>query len=195
LNGTPPSGRLSFRALRNGAPLGTHTLAFSREDDATTVAIAVDYVVKIGPVPIFRYKMRCRETWQGGLLISATADTDHNGKPEWMRAQRSGDSLLVNGSKSGKYRAPAGAILASHWNQAQLEGPMINPQDGELLSFTITPRGHVEAPDAAGRLRAVHHFSLSGREPLDLWYDADGLWVSLRATVADGSIITYLPVA
>ncbi len=200
MSAIPPSGRLAFRALRNGAPLGTHTLVFSREGGAPTVGvmtvdIAVDYVVKIGPVPVFRYKLRCRETWQDGLLISAAADTDHNGKAEWMRAQRSGDCLLVNGSKSGKYKAPAGAILASHWNQAQLQGPMINPQDGELLTFTIAPRGHVEAPGAAGRMRTVHHFHLAGKEPLDLWYDSDGLWASLKAKVGDGSIITYVPVA
>jgi hypothetical protein len=193
LNGIPPSGRLAFRALRNGAPLGTHDLVFTREGDVLTVDIAVDYVVKIGPLPVFRYKMRCRESWRDGLLISATADTDHNGKPGWMRAQRSGAALLVNGSKSGKYPAPAGALLASHWNQAQLEGPMINPQDGELLNFTVTPRGQVQVPDPAGVLRPLRHFSLAGRESLDLWYDADGRWVSLRAQVADGSTVTYLP--
>ena len=192
LSGIPLSGRLAFKALRNGSTLGTHHLTFSRQGDAMTVAIAVDYLVKIGFIPVFRYKLRCRESWHRGVLMSALAKCDDNGKAAWMRAEREGDALMVQGSKSGSYRAPAGAILASHWNQAQFAAPMINPQDGSLLRFTVAPRGPARIADINGKLIAAKRFALTGKDRLDLWYDAEDVWASLQAAAPDGSTISYL---
>jgi len=201
LTGIPPSGRLAFKALRNKSPIGTHHLTFAREGDALTVNIAVDFLVKIGFIPVFRYKLRCVESWQGGVLISVRAKTDNNGTADWMRADLDGDALLVEGSKvegsraegskAARYRAPVGAIIASHWNQAQLDAPMINPQDGSLLRYAVAPRGPARIVDSTGKIRATHRFALTGANPLDLWYDADGLWTALQAKAADGSTIGY----
>jgi hypothetical protein len=194
-SGIPPSGRLVFTALRNGSRLGTHSVGFARAGDALTIDLDVDYAVKLGFVTVFRYRLRARETWVGGVLTSATADTDNNGTPAFMRARRDGDALLVEGSQVKPYRTPPGALIASHWNQGQLNVPLVNPQDGGLIRFTVEKRGAAKVADSAGTQHDAQRFFLAGNAPMDLWYGTDGTWRSLQATVADKSVITYLPMA
>ena len=192
MRGVPTRGQLAFRALRNGSAIGTHELEFSRRGDAMTVTIAIDYLVKLGFIPVFRYKLRCREEWNGCVLVSAQSEANINGKAAWMRAERKGDSLVVQGSKSGSYLAPAGVLVASHWNRAQLEAPMINPQDGALVHLKVASLGPARVTDSTGVARVAEGFSLTGKEGFDLWYDAEGIWSGLQARAMDGSTIRYL---
>ncbi len=187
----PAAGHLSFLALRNGSPLGTHRLDFRRDGAALTVAIAVDYVVRLGPIPVFRYALRATETWRGDALLAIQAETSDNGDKAYMKATLEAGRLTVDGSKSGRYVAPPGAIAATHWNRREVEAPMINPQDGELLSFALA-RGGMEAVPLAsgGTVQAVRH-ALTGPSTLDLWYEPDGTWAGLRAVARDGSTISY----
>jgi hypothetical protein len=192
VRGVPASGQLSFRAMRNGSEIGTHDLRFSRNGEAMTVAIEIDYVVKIAFITVFRYKLRGREVWNGSALMSAQAETDVNGKGAWMLAERKGDSLVVQGSKSGSYKAPAGVLVASHWNRAQLKGPMINPQDGTLVDLQVAPLGPTRVTDSSGVAKVAEGFSLTGKAGFDLWYDAEDIWSGLQARAMDGSTIRYV---
>ncbi len=190
--GVPPGGQLAFRALRNGSEIGRHVLTFTGQADALQVSIAVDYVVKFGPIPVYRYKLRGQERWRGDVLEESSAETDDDGTAAFMRARREGETMAVEGSKSGRYFAPPGAIAATHWNRRELDAPMINPQDGELMRFTVAP-GAIEAvkraDDSAIQAR---RYALTGHTTMDLWYDEAGQWSALRAVVRDGSIISYL---
>ncbi len=191
--GIPVTGRLAFTALRNGSKLGEHFVTFTRRNNDLIVDIAIDYAVKLGFITVFRYKLRGQETWTDGVLQTAQADTDANGKTEFMRAARDGAALIVEGSKVKRYETPQGTLIASHWNQTQLNGPMVNPQDGTLPQFSLTPRGAAKVKDSAGLTRSANRFALAGKNPMDLWYDTEGVWTSLQARVSDGSIISYMP--
>jgi len=193
--GVPPSRRLAFSAFRNGAPLGRHEIAFSVRDRDLVVDISVDYAVKFGPITFFRYKLRGREIWSNGVLASARVQTDNNGKREHMRAEREGAALIVEGSKARPVRFSQNCCVASHWNIAQLEGPMINPQDGSLLRFKVRAMGPSKLVDAQGTARIARRFELKGQNSLELWYADPGLWVGLRAKAFDGSVISYAPEA
>jgi hypothetical protein len=192
LKGIPASGRLSFRALRNGTPLGTHQISFHKDGETLVADIAIDYLVKFSFVTLFKYRLRAREIWTGGRLVSVRAETDNNGTPEFMNADREGDALYVNGSRVSRYRAPDRAVASTHWNIAQLDAPMINPQDGTLLEFRVISHGESSVPNAAGQIRSARHFSLVGSNPFELWYDANDTWAALRAKVGDASVITYV---
>ncbi len=187
----PRSGALSFRALRNGSELGTHSLQFTTAGDGVTVAIAVDYVVKLGPIPVFRYALRATEQWRNGVLVSVRAKTNDDGKDAFMNADRDGDAMNVDGSKSGRYRAPPGAIASSHWNPAEVDAPMINLQNGELLRFAVARPGEEVIRSAAETPIPATRFALSGPTSMDLWYDMGGIWAGLRAKAEDGSLILY----
>ena len=192
--GIPATQRLSFLARRNGTRLGTHNVTFRRDGDRLGVDIAVDYTVKLTFITAYRYRLRATEQWEQGVLTSMRARTDNNGKAEFMRADRIDGALIVEGSGTARYHAPPGAMLCSHWNPAQLDGPMINPQDGTLLNFTISAKGPARVADTAGRTREAQRFSLEGAHSLDLWYDTQGIWTALQGAAEDGSVIIYQPV-
>lgn len=190
--GVPTSGKLAFRALRNGSALGSHEIAFSRRGDRLVVDIAADYVVKLGFLTLFRYSLRAQEIWVGDAMQTARGRTDNNGTAEFVAVERDSDAFRVEGSRARPYRAPLAWRLATHWNPEQLAGPMIHPQDGSVLRYVVSPRGREKLRDAQGATREAEHYALSGETPLELWYDADGIWTSLKARATDGSTILYL---
>ena len=185
----PTSGRLAFRAFRNDSPLGTHVVTFATSGPTLTVTTAIDYQVKLGPITLFRYSLRSTETWRDNTLLSVRAETNDDGKADFMRADRAGDTLAIDGSKTGRYTAPPGAIAASHWNPREVDAPMISPQSGELLTFTVSARRPEPTPTTNIPAQRI---SLVGENNLDLWYEPSGTWASLRAVARDGSIITYV---
>ncbi len=191
--GIPAYRRLEFLAFRNGNPLGRHGITFSERKGDLLVDISVDYAVKFGPLSFFRYKLRGRETWSNGVLASARAQTDNNGKREYMSADRDGEALIVEGSKARRARAPCNCLIATHWNIAQLDGPMINPQDGSVLRFSVETMGLSKLIDAKGAARIARRYALNGENPLELWYEDPCVWVGLRAKAVDGSVISYVP--
>jgi len=187
----PPTGTLAFKAFRNGSPLGSHELRFAQSGDTLVVTIAVDYRVKLGPIPVFHYTLRATETWRAGRIAEMRADIDDNGTQTATTLQRVADGLLVEGAKSGKYTAPANALPASHWNRHELDGPMINPDGGELMQFTVADRGAQPIKGADGVSIPATRFDLIGPDHIDLWYDADQMWCGLQAVVKDNSVVTY----
>jgi hypothetical protein len=190
MTGVPASGRLAFNVYRNDSQIGTHHLTFHSAGDALTVQIAADFKVGLGPLTLFRYSLRTTEHWQGGQLVAATSKANNDGKAESMTAKRQGDALLVQGSKSGQYTAPPGSILATHWNRAELKGPMINPENGELMKFSVVDKGSDQIMAAGKRITATH-YALTGFATIDLWYDGQSVWSALKAVATDNSNIDY----
>lgn len=186
----PEDGKLTFRALRHGSDIGTHSVSFLPEGADLTVRIAVDLAVGIGPIKLYHYTLRATETWRRGVLMEAVSDGVDGGNKVWMRAARQNGRLVVQGDKTARYTAPEDSIVASHWNRAELDAPMINLQNGELLAFTVQPRG-MDTVQAHGRAVAAAHFALSGPATLNLWYDQADVWTALRAVANDGSVIEY----
>ncbi|MBS0561217.1 MAG: hypothetical protein JSR21_14310 [Proteobacteria bacterium] len=188
--GVPQTMRLTFEAFRKDSRIGTHKLQFDANGGALTVRTAVDFAVGLGPITLFRYTMRTVEQWENGRLVSVMSKADNDGTQAWMEAKADGQGLVVDGSKSGRYRAPAGAIAATHWNPAELRAPSINPENGELMRFAVADRGTATI-DAAGANIPAQWYQLTGPATLDLWYDRHSVWSALRAVAKDGSIIEY----
>jgi hypothetical protein len=178
-----PSGNdLSFRIMRKGSVIGSHHLEFKPEGDGLTVRIAVEIVVKFGPIALYRYVHRNMEHWEAGKLVEMAAETNDDGAKNAVRLRRRSDEILVESANGASYVAPPNAIAATHWNMAELSVPMINPQNGQLLQPTVTK---AEGDGPGG------HFVLSGDVDLELWYDRDQTWSALAFKADDGSIITY----
>ncbi len=185
----PPGNRLAFQVARNGSVIGSHVLEFTPRPDGLEVAIAVDIVVRFGPIALFRYRLRGTESWRDGQVMQASATTDNDGSAAFMRAERRPAGLWVSGSAGAPYLAPAEALPATHWNPAELDGPWINPQDGKLLRPGVARFGAEPLPD--GRLTDARRYALSGEVQMELWYSAARQWCALRAPGKDGSTITY----
>lgn len=187
----PPGDRIGFRMRRNGDVIGSHNLVFAREGDDLIVSIAIDIVVKMIGIPLYRYTHRATERWQGDRFIGIESRTDRDGSPRTMKAAREEDGLIhVTGTRTQPYVAPEGVLPTTYWNKAMLQPQLINSEDGRLLNVTFTRGGIEPVPTAAGQTIPARHYHCSGELRLDLWYDAAGQWAHLEFT-KDDSTITY----
>jgi hypothetical protein len=187
----PPSGSIGFRVMRYSSAIGTHTLSFRVSGDTLTVEIAADVLFTLGPIPLVRYTHRNTEVWSNGRLESLEAHTDRNGRDLYMSARRLAAGLQVQGSGTAAYIAPDDALPTTYWNSRMLRVPMIGTQDGILVHPKVTEKASEPVRLASGAQAAARCYSLTGDLDLDLWYTGDGNWMSMRFTVADGSVINY----
>jgi hypothetical protein len=187
----PPADVLAFRMIRHGSEIGRHTLNFERSGDTLNVHIAVDAAITLLMIPVARYTHRATETWQGDTLVRLVGKTNKNGEPGWVDAQRTGEGLVVTGSKTRRYVAPPEAIGVSYWNKRMLNGPMISLENGELLQPKIAARRTDAVPLASGGTIAAEHYNISGPFAADVWYDQTNTWASLALDISDGSEVRY----
>jgi hypothetical protein len=186
-----PGDRLGFDIIRKGTKLGTHQLSFERNGDALTVHVAADLVVKIGFITLYRFHHQATEHWLGDELVALQTTTSDNGTPQQVVGRRDASGLVIEGTKAPRYVAPANALLATHWNRRELEGPLINAQDGRLMRPKIAAVGSDMIPTASGAQIRANHYALTGDVQLDMWYDAKSSWAGLGMKVMDGSMIRY----
>jgi hypothetical protein len=177
--------------MRYGSAIGTHMLDFQLSDNTVTVTIAADVLFTLGPIPLVRYTHRATEVWRNGRLESLEAHTDRNGRDLHMSAQRIAAGLQVQGSGTAPYIAPEDALPTTYWNSRMLRVPMIGTQDGILVHPKVIEKPIEPVRLASGAEAAARCYSLTGDLDLDLWYTGDGNWMSMRFTVADGSVINY----
>ena len=187
----PSSHALAFRLMRYGSAIGTHTLDFKPRDDTLAVTIAVDVAMSLGPIPLVRYTHRNTEVWRAGRLASLDAETNRNGTQLYMSARRVEAGLRVEGSGTDSYIASEDALPTTYWNAQMLRAPMIGTQDGMLVHPRVTEKPIEPVRLASGAETAARCYSLTGDLDLDLWYDPESHWISMRFVVADGSVISY----
>lgn len=169
--------RLTFAVFRNGARIGEHVLTLSGDPDARTASSEVEMVVKLGPVPVFRYRHQAVERWRDGRFAALRTATSSNGKRERVEAEAQAAAVAIEGS-SGRILAPASAHPLTHWNPAAFAHPLFNPQTGRLAKVRAT------------RV-APGHWTIRGEAEIDDFYDAAGQWRALVGRLEDGSKIEY----
>jgi hypothetical protein len=172
-----PPPRLRFQVFRNGSKVGEHEMTFTGDDDNRTINTRVDMTVKVGPVPVYRYKHEAVERWTGGKWSSIDTTTNGNGKITKASARQMGGHVAITGP-AGAVRGPAAAVPLSHWNQANFGRPLFNQQEGKMLKVTVTQV-------------KPGHWSIRGEAEIDDFYDAQGNWLALRGKLEDGSRLEY----
>ncbi|CAN5816152.1 hypothetical protein BH11PSE1_BH11PSE1_14690 [soil metagenome] len=177
LASTPPSRRLVFHVLRNGTRIGEHVMSFAGDPASPTVTTDVRMTVKLGPVPVFRYRHHAVERWTGGRFASLETTTDSNGKAERVSARRTDSGVTIETAK-GRITGPPGVCPFTHWNPEVFAGPLFNPQEGKLLKVTA-------------RKVAAGQWSVRGEAEIDDWYDDAGVWTALTGKLKDGSMLEY----
>jgi hypothetical protein len=172
-----PPPRLAFQVFRNGVKVGEHHMTFTGDDDNRTVSTDVAMTVKIGPVPVYKYKHTAVERWAGGKWASIDTTTNANGKIHRASGRAMGSYVQLTGP-NGAMRGPADAMPLSHWNQASFGKPLFNQQEGKLLKVVCT------------RLKAGQ-WQIRGEAEIDDFYDATGNWSALKGKLQDGSKLEY----
>jgi hypothetical protein len=137
----------------------------------------VSMTVKVGPVPVYKYKHSAVERWVDGKWASIDTTTDGNGKVTKVSARQMGSYVQINGP-AGAVRGPANALPLSHWNQGNFGKPLFNQQEGKMLKVTCTQV-------------KPGHWQVRGEAEIDDFYDAQGNWMALRGKLEDGSKMEY----
>ena len=186
----PTSRQLAFAVFRNGVRIGEHRMSIVGRADGATVSSDVSMLVKVGPVPVYRYTHRAVEQWRAGRFHSLETSTNGGGKIQRVSARRTDAGVMIETGK-GQITAPSGAAPLTHWNAAVLDGPLFNPQDGKILSITARRAGREAVKLADGRSIASTRWTLRGETQIDNWYDQADTWAALRGKLPDGSTMEY----
>jgi hypothetical protein len=169
---------LTFGVYRNGSHIGEHHVSFTGEDASLVATTDAVMVVKIGPVPVFRYHHHALERHASGVFASLETSTTTNGKDEHVVAERTSAGVHVD-CPYGKNTFAADANPMNHWNEQIFSGaPLFNPQTGKLLKVRV-------AKVAPG------HVTIRGETEIDDFYDEAGVWQSLTGKLDDGSKVEY----
>jgi len=168
---------LTFAVFRNDARIGEHHIAFAGDGEAVTATTEAEMTVKLGPVPVFKYRHHAVETVRAGVFASLETRTTSNGKLEHVVAERTAGGVDVDGP-AGKAVLAANMSPLNHWNQKSFPGPFFNPETGKPMKVQVSRAG-------------PGHWSLRGEVEMDDVYDDAGAWLSAKAKGTDGSTIEY----
>ena len=172
----PASRKLAFAVSRNGTHVGEHHMSFSGDPASPVVTTDVDMVIKLGPVPVYKYKHHAVERWTGGRFAGLETSTNGNGKLQKVIARRTDAGVVIESGK-GRITGPANAAPFTHWNPDVFGKPLFNPQEGKMLKVTAARKGAT--------------WSIRGEAEIDDTYDAEGVWSALSGKLEDGSRMQY----
>lgn len=182
-------GRVEFEILREGHHFGHQAVAVVLENGQLAAKSQADLRAALGPVTLFNYTQRCDEIWREGALVNLSCATRQNGRGQTVQASLAGDRLEVHGV-SGRATFPAGVLPTSWWTRPPLNtSVMLNSQNGARLPVRVTFLGH-DTLQIQGQRIAADHIRVQGTLSVDLWYDAQGHWVSCAFAML-GQHFTY----
>jgi hypothetical protein len=172
-------GATSFKVIREGDQIGTHTVTARHEGGDLVLDIAVDIKVKVAFITAYRYEQTRREVWRDGKLIAFESDTNDDGKKAKTSGKLEGDMLVVTGP-DGTQKVRPDIIPNSWWNpDLAKQSELLSSFDSKVLNVKVEDAGE-ETVDTAGGPVKAHRYVLSGEVEREVWYDADGRWVHMR---------------
>lgn len=182
---------LTYTVLRDGDPVGTHTIAIDGGPDDGRIAIKTDVVVKFAFVPVYRFEQTSHEEWRQGRLVSLKSVTNDDGSHHDLSVQGTAGGLEVR--DGGTSATIPGALLpASLWNPALVGAShLLNTIDGHAMTVTVTDKG-MDTVTVHGLPRPAHHYAVTGDLQRELWYDGRGTLVRVRFAAKDSSDINYV---
>ena len=177
--------------IRNGEPVGQHSVAFARDGGDLVVTSRLNIEIKILFVTAYRYSYESVGRWRGGQLLALTARVDDDGEKKETLVVREGGELNVTGPK-GTFRTGIDTMPTTHWNPRQTsQERLINTLTGEIDKIAVVHRGAAEVDGGRGRILA-QHFEYTGDLRLETWYGPEGHWVGMLFKAKDGSTIEYV---
>lgn len=156
----------SFDVLRDGDPIGSHTLSAVRTSNGFEIEIEIKIAVKVLGITAYRYELANREVWQGGRLVSINSVVNDDGTDDFVKIKQAGDKLDIQGSR---FTGPASgdSVTTSYYTpQFAQRKPWISTQSGALMDIQIKPEGR------------ENWWHVTGELEIRLGYDNRGEWTN-----------------
>jgi hypothetical protein len=192
--GTQPVPRpLVFEIAREGDVVGHHRISFRGEGDKLVVRSDLEIEVEMLSFTVYRYQQTREEVWRDGKLVALAAKADDDGTAHDIKgtAGPNGEIRMTSGKE--RWTLPPESVPASYWNQSMVtqKGPLVDSLTGRVFPNRVVKLGQ-ETVRAGGRDVLATHYRLEGKRPRDVWYDASGRWVKMRAVGRDGSVAEWV---
>jgi Domain of unknown function (DUF6134) len=191
--GQPAPADLEFKIVREGEEVGHHRITFRQDGENLVVRSDLRIEVTVLSATAYRYEQTRSEVWRDHKLVALTSVADDDGTPYDIEAQAGPDGMKVT-SHGKSWTLPADSVPASYWNVSMVTAkgrPLIDAQSGRVLDATVTKIGQ-ERVKVRGKEIVATHYRLGTERPRDLWYDAQGRWVKMRAKGSDGSVAEWV---
>lgn len=183
--------RIEFEVLRNGDPIGVHTVDFLPMDDGLQVDVEMKLNVTFLGLTVYNFGYRSGSFWKDGRMVELNAFTDDDGDQTRVSATGQGDGLTINGPM-GAATGPANLLPTDHWNPAVQGNDMVlNTITGQVADVTITPAGAERIETGTGSRMATRHVYSGDLHDVEVWYDSQGRWVRLRFPDKSDGVIDY----
>jgi uncharacterized protein DUF6134 len=183
---------LEFDIARAGDIVGHHRISFRQDGDRLVVHSELKIELAVLFIIVYRYQQTREEVWRDGRLIALISTADDDGTPHDIEGQAGPDGLRMTSGKD-RWTLPPDSVPASFWNLSMVtgKGPLVDSLTGRILDGRVVNLGP-ETVRAGGRDIVATHYRLVAKRPRDIWYDASGRWVKMRAIGRDGSAAEWV---
>jgi len=173
----------NFRTFLDDKPIGYHRFTLTRQDDLHELKSEARFEIKILLLRAYRYVHDAAETWEGECLIGMKASTNDNGKRSTVNAKSSFQDLVVTTAKDREL-LPGCIMSFAYWNPKILtQSRLLNAQTGQFEAVNIALLGE-EVIRVRDKAVTARRYRITGpKNPIDLWYAADGEWLALESIV------------
>jgi hypothetical protein len=183
---------LDFDIAHDGDVVGHHRVTFRQDGDRLVVHSELKIEVEALFLTVYRFQQTRDEVWRDGQLIALASTADDDGTPRDIKGAAGPNGMKVTSGKDS-WTLPAESVPASFWNVSMVtaRGPLVDALSGKVLDERVVKLGQ-ETIKAGGRTIVATHYRLEADCPRDVWYDASGRWVKMRAIARDGSVAEWV---
>jgi hypothetical protein len=184
---------LEFKIVRDGDDVGHHRITFRKDAEKLVVRSDLKIEVKILAFTAYRYEQTRSEVWRDRQLVALASVANDDGTFYDIKGQAGPNGLRVT-SRGKSWTLPIDSVPSSYWNVSMVtakDHPLIDAQSGTILDATVNMIGQ-ERIRAGGKEIVATHYRLGTERPRDIWYDAQGRWVKMRAKGSDGSVAEWV---
>ena len=176
----PAAGDVAFDVFRNGSEIGYHNITVSTMGTRTVANIEILLEVGLGPIVLYRYRHKNEEIWDGDQFVSFESETDNDGEPFKIRAERREDGIFVYREHDEDFLVPGfDALPTTYWNPKTVtRSQMIDTQKGRLMDVAVQ-EGDWQMVDTKNGTVEAQQFDIAGDLNLSIWYDREGAWSKL----------------
>lgn len=184
-----PGKTYTYAILRNGSPIGKHTMSVTSSAGSTTIDEATDIQVKVVFVTAYKMHTASHEVWTGDKFASFNSQSDDNGKQHKVEASVDAKGAVSVTTEAGHNPMPVGTLPSTFWTEQVMTGrkSFFDPETGAPQELVITAVGH-EPISLGGQRLETTHYHVAGTIERDVWF-ANGTPVRFQLKGSDGSTI------